>query len=218
MNKIIPKFRDSLFQNATNIIQDYAELGIDSFLDEGIVKEIPIIKTIISGKKIINNIMERNLLKNLVIFIEELNTGNVDEEKIKKYREELNDSAKAERELGRFLFLLNQTFDNEKSIMYSKIYKAYINKKIDWNKTLEFTEIVSRMFIQDLDILEDLYNRKIYTVSNFNTNRTLSFRIERLYSLGIVGYSAKAMYPGGGVENFANLNEIGKLFAATIFE
>ena len=218
MNKIVPKFKDSLILNTSDILQDYAELGIDSFLDNDFVKSIPIVKSILSAKKIINNLTERNLLKNLVIFINELNSGNVDKKKLKEHIKKLNDPTTSEKELGRFLIILNQTYDNEKSIFYGKIYKAFINRKINWDEVLEFTEIVSRIFIQDLGVLEDLYLKKPFIVSNFTSDRLKSFRIDRLYSLGIVGYSAKALYPGGGVENYANLNELGKKFADIIFE
>ena len=218
MNKIVPKFKDSLILDTSNIVQDYAEIGIDSILEDSLLKEIPIIKSAISVKRIIYGIADRNLLKNMAIFISELNSGNIDKIKLKKHLKKLEDPKKAEKELGRFLIILNQTFDNEKSVLYGKIYKAYINQRINWNEVVEFSEIVSRIFVQDLNVLKDLYMKKTFTVSNFTPERLNMFRIDRLYSLGIVGYSPKAMYPGGGIENYANLNELGKVFAEIIFE
>lgn len=218
MNKIVPKFKDSLLLDTSNILQDYAEIGIDSFLDNDILKEIPIVKSVISVKRIVDNITDRNLLKNMVIFISELNTGNVDKRKMKKHLKALENPKKAEKELGRFLIILNQTYDNEKSVLYGKIYKAFINQRISWNEVVEFSEIVSRIFVQDLNVLKDLYMKKPFAVSNFTPEGLNMFRIDRLYSLGIVGYSPKAMYPGGGIENYANLNELGKVFAEIIFE
>lgn len=218
MNKIVPEFKNSLIIDSSELIQDYAEIGIDSFFDNEIVKEIPIIKSIMSTKKIINNIAERNLLKNLVIFINELNSRNINKEKIEEHRKTLENPKEAEKELGRFLIILNQTYDNEKSILHAKVYKAYINQSINWEELVEFTEIVNRIFIQDLNILKQLYMKNEFVVSNFATDRKNMFRIDRLYSIGVVGYSAKALYPGGGVENYANLNELGSKFANIIFE
>ena len=218
IDKIVPKFKDSLILNTSDVLQDYAEIGIDSFFDNDIVKNIPVVKTIVSAKKVFDNITDRNLLKNLVIFINELNSGVIDREKLARHKKKLEDPKKAEKELGMFLILLNQTFNNEKSILYGKIYKAYINQKINWDEVVEFSEIVSRMFIQDLSILKELYLKKPFIVSNFTSNRLDIFRIERLYSLGIVGYSPKALFPGGGTENYVNLNELGKIFSETIFE
>ena len=86
------------------------------------------------------------------------------------------------------------------------------NKNEFNNKNFEYTYVVN------INVLKDLYMKKPFTVSNFTPERLNMFRIDRLYSLGIVGYSPKAMYPGGGIENYANLNELGKVFAEIIFE
>lgn len=63
INKIVPKFKDSLILDVSDILQDYAEIGIDSFFDNDLVKNIPVIKTIVSAKRIFNSITDRNLLK-----------------------------------------------------------------------------------------------------------------------------------------------------------
>lgn len=157
-------------------------------------------------------------MKNLVIFITELNSGTIDKEKLAKHKKELEDSKKSEKELGMFLIILNQTFNNEKSILYGKIYKAYINQEINWEEVVEFSEIVSRMFIQDLDILKELYLKKTFTISNFDNNRINTFRIERLYALGIVGYSFNTLFSNEKAENYVNLNELGKMLTKVIFE
>ena len=84
MNDIVPEFNDSLVIDYSYIIGDYLELGIDSILENDSLKEIPIIKTFLSIGKITKNIRERNLIKNLVIFLNELNSGNIDKEKLNK--------------------------------------------------------------------------------------------------------------------------------------
>ena len=57
--------------------------------------------------KITKSIMERYLMKNLVIFINELNGGKIDRKKLNKYKEELRQNPKkAEKELGRILIIL----------------------------------------------------------------------------------------------------------------
>lgn len=43
MNDLTISFNDSLLLNTSDILKDYAELGIDSVLDTGVLKDIPII-------------------------------------------------------------------------------------------------------------------------------------------------------------------------------
>ena len=45
MDKLVDDFEKSLFNSSENVISDYLEIGIDSLMNEGILKELPIVKT-----------------------------------------------------------------------------------------------------------------------------------------------------------------------------
>lgn len=125
MNEIVPEFNNSLVIDSSDIVGDYLELGIDSILENENLKEIPIVKTFLSVGRITKNIRERNLIKNLIIFLNELNSGNVDKEKLQNHKQQLNQNPKkAEKELGRILIILEQTIDNIKSSILGKLYKS----------------------------------------------------------------------------------------------
>lgn len=217
MNEIVPEFNDSLVIDSSDIMGDYLELGIDSILENDSLKEIPIIKTFLSVGKIAKNIRERNLIKNLVIFLNELNSGNIDKEKLNRHKEELRqDHKKAEKELGRVLIILEQTIDNIKSSILGKLYKAYINQEIDWNLFVEFSEITNRLYVNDLSILLLIYNNQLSDTSN----RSDLYRIERLNSLGVVGLAPKAIFIDTNAsrqDSYITLNQIGKIYSNIIF-
>ena len=217
MNEIIPEFNDSLIINSTDIIGDYIELGIDSILENEILKEIPIFKSLLSVGKISKNIKERNCLKNLAIFINELNSGNIDAEKLRLHQEELKrNSKKAEKELGRVLIILDQTIDNIKASILGKLYKAYINQVVDWDMFIEFSEITNRLYINDLKILALIYNGNM----NDTSNRADLYRVERLNSLGVIGLAPKSIVIGTGhsrQDSYITLNKIGKMYSDIIF-
>ena len=217
MNEIIPEFNDSLIINSTDIIGDYLELGIDSILENEILKEIPIFKSLLSVGKISKNIRERNCLKNLAIFINELNSGNIDAEKLRLHQEELKrNSKKAEKELGRVLIILDQTIDNIKASILGKLYKAYINQVVDWDMFIEFSEITNRLYINDLKILALIYNGDM----NDTSNRADLYRVERLNSLGVIGLAPKSIVIGTGhsrQDSYITLNKIGKMYSDIIF-
>lgn len=99
MDKIIPSFSYSLFDGSKDSIGDIAELGIDSLLEDGLFKDIPIVSMLIVVQKTYQNIHDRNLLKQTLTFIKQFNSGTINEEKLTKYKEMLNsDSKKAEKE------------------------------------------------------------------------------------------------------------------------
>ena len=217
MNEIISEFNNSLVIDSSDIVGDYLELGIDSILENDNLKEIPIVKTFLSAGIIIKNIRERNLIKNLIIFLNELNTGNIDEEKLKKHKEQLNqNSKKAEKELGRILIILEQTIDNLKSAILAKLYKAYINQDIDWDLFVEFSEITNKIYINYLKVLLAIYKGQLSDTSNIGD----LYRVERLNSLGIIGLSMKSIgvtTNGSRQDSYIVINSIGKLYCRIVF-
>lgn len=214
MNEIVPEFNDSLVIDSSDIVGDYLELGIDSILENDSLKEIPIIKTFISVGKITKSIRERNLIKNLAIFINELNSGKINKEKLSRHREELRKNPKkAEKELGRILIILEQTIDNINSSILGKLYKSYINQEIDWGIFIEFSEITNRLFMFDINILKVMWSQAYNT---YIEQKDDNFRIERMYSLGIIGNIFPSMNETKHLHGKV-LNGLGKKYCDIIF-
>ena len=211
MDKLTNDFEKSLFNDSIDIIEDYTEIGIDSFVEEGILKEIPIVKSIVSVLKIGKNVHDRNLLRQTLTFIKEFNSGNISKDKLVEYKSTIeNNPKKCEEELGRVLILLNNYIDTEKSIMLASLYRAYINKIINWNEFCEFSEIINRLFIQDIQILKGIKDRNIDIMNNHEDE----FRIERLYSLGLIGLSFNSVTYGdlknGHINSGRNIGPLGR--------
>lgn len=189
MDKLVDDFEKSLFNSSENVISDYLEIGIDSLMNEGILKELPIVNTIVGVLKVGKNVHDRNLLKQTLTFINEFNNNQISEDKLERYKLTIEMNLKrCEEELGRILLLLNNFIDKEKSVMLAKLFKAYVEKIVSWNEFCEYSEIINRLFIQDINLLKMIYNG---TVSD-TTNRADLFRVERLNSLGIIGLSFKS--------------------------
>lgn len=213
MEKIIPKFRESIFSGVSSVIPDITELGIDSFLDDGVLKDLPFVGIFIGAKNVVQNLYDRNLMRQTLVFIKELNSGNLDEKKKQKYKEKIeNDTKKAEDELGRVLLILNRTIDVEKARMLASLFTYYINEDISWDQFRDYTEVVERLFLSDITWLGRLYNHNIkgddYVVGSFVYNAN------RLASIGLVGLSDVNHFynKNYGVENFVGLTKFGKEF------
>lgn len=189
MDKLVDDFEKSLFNSSKDVISDYLEIGIDSLMNEGILKEIPIVNTIVGVLKIGKNVHDRNLLKQTLTFINEFNNNKISRDKLEQYKITIESNPKrSEEELGRILLLLNNFIDKEKSIMLAKIFKAYIEKIINWNEFCEYSEIINRLFIQDINLLNMIYDGRVTDT----TNRGDLYRVERLNSLGIIEISFKS--------------------------
>lgn len=211
MDKLTNDFEKSLFNDSVDIIGDYMEIGIDSFIEEGILKEIPFVKSIVSMLKIGKNIHDRNLLKQTLIFIKEFNSGNISKDKLVVYKSTIeNNPKKCEEELGRILILLNNYVDREKSIMLARLYKSYVIQEINWHEFCEFSEIINRLFIQDIQILKGIKDKNIDIMNNHEDE----FRVERLYSLGLIGLSFSPVtyndLKNGHINSGRNISPLGR--------
>lgn len=90
MDKLIPAFETTLFDpTLSDACLDIAELGIDSLLDEGLFKSIPVVSLLVGVGKTAQNVHDRNLLKQTIKFINTFNQRSISQEKINKYRNKL---------------------------------------------------------------------------------------------------------------------------------
>ena len=181
MNKIIPAFRDSILE-ASDFLGEWIELGIDSILENDVLKGIPIVGTLSGFCKVGYSVHERNLLRQTLAFINGLNAKIIAEEKVSAYREKLSNDAKtAEKELGRVIFILNSHIETQQSRVLGSFFQAYVNSAVSWEKFCELSEANRRMFVSDYHLLKLVYENQ-----DVEINDKKMYQIDRLISLGLV--------------------------------
>lgn len=195
MDKLIGDFVLSLVQAEKDLIVDYAELGIDTILDNDVLKSIPFVRTALGGAKIGQLIYERNLCLQTVIFIKELNSGIIDKKKLEKHKRILaSNPQKANNELGRVMILLNRNIEAAKSKLYARVYANYINQNINWDELCELFEIIEKIFISDLNMIYLRFNN---SDGLLKYNKEEGYHLSRLESLGLIHDDIRfgALYP-----------------------
>lgn len=220
MEELVPVFEDSLFGSSiADVGIEFAELGIDSILSDGVLKEIPIVGTIVGVGKLAHNVHDRNLLRQTLSFINEFNKGSINPDKIEKHRKKLHDNPKKlEEELGRVLILLDQNIDTIKSIFEGKFYVAYVDEKVSWDEFCELCDITERLFVSDIKNLREAYEN-----NGVKGNATISYQHDRLNSVGLLEDDSRT---GGLIlidiedekeQTYMKLTSIGKLFCKFAF-
>lgn len=217
MDKIVQAFEVSLLEPVFSTALDIGEVGIDSLLDDGIFKDIPIVNLVMGIGKTAQNIHERNLLQQTLNFIKSFNEKTIDEKKLKKYKEKIDKSSKiAEKELGRVLIILNNNVEVKKSQLLGKVFRAYVDENIDWNQFCDLSEAISRLFISDINLISDIWQHKIN-----DSNQCMNYQIDRLVSIGFIGTTTKSMTIGSNntsnTERYLNITPFGRLFSEIIF-
>lgn len=137
---------------------------------------------------------------------------SISQEKINKYLIKLESQPKyAEEELGRVIIYLNSTVDLKKSELLGKFYHAYVEEIINWDTFCEMSDITSRLFIADLQLLYDIYHLQIT-----DTTQCPIYKADRLIALGLLDSATKSVIvsssTGSQTQRYIQVNELGKLF------
>lgn len=181
---IIPAFRDSIFQDSSDVLKEYSEIAIDTILGQNAFANIPIVSTVVAICKTGLNIKEQNYLRQTLAFIKGFNSGSVDQDKIEAYRKILvSDSQRAEKELGRVMVILDATIEQEQSEVLGRFYKAYVWGSYDWDMFRQLSAANQKLFFNDYEMLKFIDLRFISSKDITSLQRS---SIERLQALGLV--------------------------------
>lgn len=216
MDELIPAFRQSIFNDSlADGVANIAEVGIDSIMSDGLLKDIPIVNLLLNASRTFKAIHERNLLKNTALFLDAVNSQKIDDKKVQAYKKKLLNEKTAERELGRVIVLLDQYVDNIKAQMLGKLFCQYIDRDYSWDKFCELSDILNRLFLDDMPFLYSIFGsdgrQAIYHIYK------IPYNIKRLESIGLVELFGEYSSFGDRLllsENmFAELTDNGLLFA-----
>ena len=171
--ELVVSLENSLSSDICDTVGDLAEVGLDAVMDDGILKDVPILSTVVGLDRIGHTIRERHEIKQLALFVAELNRGCTDESKRKQLLEKLNsDTRKSKQEIEYILVVLDNYLEYEKSQMLAKLYIAYLEETITWAELLRLTAL-GLMYEQNTPLFPDKDNNTIkddetsYTITEF---------------------------------------------------
>ena len=158
---------DSITDEAGNALADILEAGLDSILEDGLLKDVPLISTATSIYKIGHSIKARHTIKKLAEFIQAFNDGLIGDTEVKVIQDRiLQDQKKSKKELEYILTLVDRYISDGKSAIIAKLYLSYLKRKLDWNEFSMYSEVTDQLFMNDLDFLRKEGNQIIPEVSS----------------------------------------------------
>jgi hypothetical protein len=140
-----------------NITISLAETFSDTLLKDGILKDIPIIGTLVGLAKGALSLNERLLIKKLLYFISELN--DIDQEKRDELISRIDNSQKEKIKVGeRLLYIIDKSEDHLTAKYIAIIFKSVLKEQISYADFLRCSSIINKIFIHDLEafIEEDI--------------------------------------------------------------
>ncbi len=191
---------------AKDVAFELAEIGLDSLLDDGILKEIPGFRTILACRTTWNAIHDRLFLRKVAGFLLAL-PKFTEEQRGAFAREHLNDAEKAKTLGDTLVLILDRLDDLEKPAMLSKIFVALVRGKIGLETFRRLAAAIDIGFIEDLRGLanDSKQARGVTAAYADNLVRTGLSGIEH-------GVAVASGFGEPCVAVFSSINELGKLF------
>ena len=170
MNSIIKlpeTLKETLVESdLSSIVIDGAEITIDQFLSNGIIKEIPIINTLVSIVKGTQSVGNYLFLKKMVSFLNEVK--DIPIEKRRCVIQKIEESKKYRNKVGeQLLFILDPCEDNIKAENIAYWFKAFINQQINYSEFLQGASAINKITTEDFyafitENVEFFYDNSIY--------------------------------------------------------
>ena len=128
------------------------EFAIDQVLDEGILKDIPVVGWIAKGLSIGRSISDRIFFHKILRFLialEEISEGNRLE-----FRDKVRKDSKFRRKVGEHLLILIDKIDAfEKSSLLAKCFDHFLTGDIDHEYFVDLSHVIERAPLADLKAL-----------------------------------------------------------------
>ena len=197
---ITESFGKSISEKVLDVGTDTAEVVLDSFLDDEILKDIPIVKYAVAAYQIVDDIKGRFFLHKLVQFINSFNSGLASADNVEKQRAKFIEKRR-DTELSYITIIVDRYLDFEKPNLLAKLYLAYLDRKLSWDEFCSYSEVIDKLLKCDLMFL--INNDKCRT-----TNNVVPSELLRLTGVGLMnGYQNDSLFESdghGGVAVFSS--------------
>lgn len=158
-----------------DIATDIAELSLDSVLDDGVIKDIPILGTLAKLYSAGKTIKEKIFEKKIIAFLRE--TEKVNSDQRDEFYQKMSNNENLRKKIGeQILVIIEKIDDLEKPKLLGKLFKAFMEERISFEMFHRFATIISNCFLPDLRKLP-IYKDK---------NQFDSFTSVSLENLGLV--------------------------------
>lgn len=183
-NSLEETIKDTDLQNVTI---DLAETVTDSFLNEGIGRDIPIFGTIIGLAKSAMNLKDRLFIKKLIYFLTNLNS--IPKAKRQEMIVQIDSSDRYKIKVGeKLIYIIDKCEDHKSAEKIGKLFHAFLNDSITYSEFLRGAVIIDRIFFEDLEIFLKENIENLQKVDTWNDDPLSDFQ-HRLVTAGLFSSS-----------------------------
>jgi len=141
-------------EELTDIAKNLAEVGIDTFITEGLLKDIPVVSTLIGIVKYAKSIPDFIFASKVNKFLSSL--SSIEQQKIDDFLNEIKEDKEKNNKAGQIvIFNLDAANCLKKAEIIGLLFKAYIQGKLNFETFEEMCNIVN--FVDTNDLITLIY-------------------------------------------------------------
>ncbi|MFW9874720.1 MAG: hypothetical protein ACFFG0_16555 [Candidatus Thorarchaeota archaeon] len=216
---LIQPISKELIERSIDLNIDFAEIALDSFLVDNIIKEIPVIKSIRSIFKIGCSVKDIFFMKKLLIFFSQYHSGHLADENLLEFKKKIDEDSKYKQKVIDNLVIIIERLNSEKKAeILAKLFTAYLEGAYDWDSFLDLSSCIEQLLLVDFKLLKFLFkNESGYVVKNIKIDSVNFFMMfassERLKTFGFIDDDSKVGMPTKApTERTISLSEFGHKF------
>lgn len=139
--------------NLKDMIIDSAEIALDNFLEEGVLKEIPFFGSFYTGAKVLMGIRENIFAKKVYKFLIEIK--DIPQSERENFINKLEENNEFRQKVGeKLIVLIEQLDDLEKPTIIGKLFKANIEGNLSYYEFLKLSSVIQKSFLPDIQKLK----------------------------------------------------------------
>jgi hypothetical protein len=220
MSKIKPgtELINSIKGDLGEVGVDLTEVAIDALLDEGVIRDVPIVGSLKALFSAAVNIKDYFYLKKVLIFLSELKESSKEEREdfvTHNFASDSQVNAVGEK----LLLLLERSDDIEKARIYGKIIRHSILNNITRDRAFRLCYMVDKVYLKDVSVLIEHFSQTRNTeVSPEDMDPFIAFELQKAGLLtfsSIDGGNFESIHSGGIV---FHVNEYGRKLVEVLNE
>ena len=186
-NELAISLPESIGTELTTIQGNLMEIGVDSLLNDGVLKDIPIVSSVLGIVKTGVAVKDHLYVKKLLRFLNAFQ--KLDETKRLNFvSNELSNESDKERFGEVMLNLIDKSDDSRKFPLYANAFKLHFNDECTYEDSLRMCTMIERTFYSDLEWINGFED------GSFNNELSSS----ELYKSGFLNFSG---VDGGEIGN-----------------
>jgi hypothetical protein len=133
----------------SSVAKEISEVALDSMLEEGVFRDIPIVSTVFGVGKTAANVKDYLFLKKVPHFIQRLDDTTLGERK--KMISEIDTTEEYRVRVGeKLLYIIDKADDHQTAEAIGILFSAFLKNKISYDDFLKSSTIVNVVFWDDL--------------------------------------------------------------------